>query len=630
MKGTKFNIRSFNLFPYRIALKDNTFRKNFFLDITLLNFNRLRIFGYFIIVLAISQLYFDFFQGDFWETYQVNTFMIFDVILLLVAIIVLLVTHINPPNSNESIRHWHKVFIYAFVIFHLLWVAGISITEASSAVSLPTYLIGVFTAATLFILRGMYFLLMLLISFITLVLGLIQQGLTLEAFVTQYAPVVVLVILAWIISRVLFGTRIKYFYANKTLENARNDLDKRVKERTSELRTTNIKLKDEINERKRYEVFLQIEKRKAEEADRLKSVFLANMSHEIRTPLNGLLGFSDLLQNNELTEDKRARYIEIIQNNGEQLLKIIDDIMDISIIESNQLKINRVNFRISQILPDALSYFSNLKASKNKENIDIINHGFENNAIDMVNSDPSRIQQVLYNLLNNALKFTTEGTIEFGGRTDDGYIMLYVEDTGIGLDVALCDTIFERFRQGEESISRAYGGTGLGLSISKGIIELLGGIIWVDFSYMKGARFCFTLPSAEIDPDNQIPIRKELLDILSDKEIVVSNNDPLTNTPLTYFLRCSNSHATCIKPENFAPEELPYEPALIIIDINDPVKVLELTDEISKHLSRTKVMAIFDQAEDYSDQLFEAGCSSVLRNPLNLHVFLLHLKKLIG
>jgi hypothetical protein len=229
------------------------------------------------------------------------------------------------------------------------------------------------------------------------------------------------------------------------------------------------------------------------------------------------------------------------------------------------------------------------------------------------------------------MKFTTEGSINFGGRNDDGYIMLYVEDTGIGLDVELCDTIFERFRQGEESISRAYGGTGLGLSISKGIVELLGGIIWVDFSYTLGARFCFTIPTAEIEEKNKIAVSKDSMKILSEKDIIISDNDPQVNTPLTYFLRCIKSHASCLKPKTFSPEALTYEPALIILDILDnPELVLDLTIKITKHLSRTKVMAICNGSEINNQKLYEAGCSSVLRNPLNFHVFLIHLKRLIG
>ena len=267
MRSTKINIRKTNLFPYRSILKDNNYRKEFYQDITLINFNRLRVFSYFIIVLSISQLYFDFFLGDFWEYYQVNIFMIFDTILLVIAVFILLTTHIKAPKSNENIKRWHELLVYVFVIFQLLWTTGISVIEARSANSLPTLLLGVFTASTLFILRGIPFLIMLLISLITLIVGLLNQGLSINEFVTKYSTVVVLVILAWIISRILFGTRVKSFHATKILENARNDLDQRVKERTSELRETNVKLRDEINERKRYEIFLEIEKKKAEETD---------------------------------------------------------------------------------------------------------------------------------------------------------------------------------------------------------------------------------------------------------------------------------------------------------------------------------------------------------------------------
>jgi len=631
MKSTIPNIRKINLFPYRSFLKDNHYRRDFLRDITFLNFTRLRFFGYFIVALTLFQLYFDIFLGEFWETYQLNTFMIFDIILLPITIFILVATHFRAPKSVNDIKPWHEHLIYGFILFQLLWTTGISVIEAKTANSLPTFLLGVFTAATLFILRGFPFFIMLLVSLVALVTGLIRQGLNLNEFVTHYLSVLVLIILAWIISRVLYGTRIKSYHATKTLENARNDLDRMVKERTAKLRETNVKLQDEINERKRYEVFLEIEKKKAEEADRLKSVFLANMSHEIRTPLNGLLGFSDLLQASDLTDEKRNRYIEIIQSNGEQLLKIIDDILDISMIESNQLKVNKIDFHVGQIFPDALAYFTNLRYSQNKEHIEIINLGFEKNASDLVFSDPSRIQQVLYNLLNNALKFTTEGSIKFGGRTDDGYVMLFVEDTGIGLDVELCDTIFERFRQGEESISRAYGGTGLGLSISKGIIELMGGLIWVDYSYTQGARFCFTIPSKSNKNNDQISITHETSNILTEKEIIISDNDPYSNTPLTYLLKCSKSNALCLKPEQFQPGDLIYEPVLIVLDImDDPKLILKLTHEITKHLSRTKILAICNDAHTHREKFFNAGCSAVLRNPLNYHVFLLQINKLIG
>ena len=211
-----------------------------------------------------------------------------------------------------------------------------------------------------------------------------------------------------------------------------------------------------------------------------ESIFLANMSHEIRTPLNGILGFGDLLDTPNITDAKRSRYISIIKHNGQQLLKIIDDIMDISMIESNQLKVNIIPFRLKHLFPQALEFFNQVKHSSGKNEIALYNEGTDLPDEKTIESDPVRIQQVLYNLLNNAIKFTHKGEIRFGGKLSENYALIYVEDTGIGVTPEQSISIFERFRQGQESTSREYGGTGLGLSISKGIIDLLEGMLWVD------------------------------------------------------------------------------------------------------------------------------------------------------
>jgi len=255
-----------------------------------------------------------------------------------------------------------------------------------------------------------------------------------------------------------------------------------------------IAIDTDISELKLYERNLTVSKDKAEESDRLKTAFLANMSHEIRTPLNGILGFGNLLKRENLSDDKRNRYLEIMDNNGQQLLKLVDDILDISLIESNQLKTHIVEFDLNKTINEIYDYFQLHKRNINKDCIEIhVKKSFKEND-DKMRSDPTRLKQVLTNLVDNALKFTDRGYINFGYGKENSHLKFFVEDSGSGISDDKKKTLFKRFIQGEEILKRKHGGAGLGLSISKGIVELLGGKIWFDDDYKKGSRFYFTLP----------------------------------------------------------------------------------------------------------------------------------------
>lgn len=253
-----------------------------------------------------------------------------------------------------------------------------------------------------------------------------------------------------------------------------------------------IAIDSDISELKLYERNLTRAKEKAEESDRLKTSFLANMSHEIRTPLNGIIGFGSLLKRDDLPSDKRIRYLDIIDKNGEQLMKLIDDILDISLIESNQLKINMAEFDLDKIMDETYEYFQLYKKKIQKDylNLNILK---PHKKVLNVESDPDRLKQVLNNLLDNAFKYTEKGSINFGYIMKNSNLEFFVEDSGPGVDGEKKPLLFQRFAQGEETLKRSHGGAGLGLSISRGIIELLDGKIWYDEKYKKGARFCFTL-----------------------------------------------------------------------------------------------------------------------------------------
>jgi PAS domain S-box-containing protein len=247
----------------------------------------------------------------------------------------------------------------------------------------------------------------------------------------------------------------------------------------------------DITERKKTEQELLVAKEKAEESDKLKSAFLANMSHEIRTPMNAIIGFSEILLKPNLPEERRTKYTVIVVNSCKRLLSIVDDILDISIIESSKLELRKENININEVIYELFSMYDNM--AKNN-GISVYFHNALDNDSCSIYADKSRLSQILNNLLNNAIKFTKEGQIDFGYTIENKLIRFYVKDTGIGIPDHLQVVIFERFRQAELELTRRYGGTGLGLSISLKLVELMGGKIWVESEPEVGSTFYFTIP----------------------------------------------------------------------------------------------------------------------------------------
>ncbi|MBN1927185.1 MAG: hypothetical protein JW798_15235 [Prolixibacteraceae bacterium] len=258
---------------------------------------------------------------------------------------------------------------------------------------------------------------------------------------------------------------------NKLIEQNQAQLEQKVLERTKDLEEA---------------------KKRAEEADKLKTSFLANMSHEIRTPLNAICGFSSMLNDEDTTAEMREQYSNIINNNSNLLLKLIEDILDISKIEAGQLKIQKGNFKLNSIFSDIYSIYKEDIRKKGKDNVKLVCPVLNKPDIEIF-SDAYRLKQVLVNLLNNALKFTSEGSIEFGFAIESEMLRFYVKDTGIGISEEDRKIIFNRFIKIERR-ETIYSGTGIGLSISKSIVELLGGKIWVTSEPQKGSLFEFTIP----------------------------------------------------------------------------------------------------------------------------------------
>ncbi|RKE04370.1 PAS domain S-box protein [Marinifilum flexuosum] len=250
-----------------------------------------------------------------------------------------------------------------------------------------------------------------------------------------------------------------------------------------------VRIGKDVTERKEMEIELLHAKAKAEESDRLKSSFLSNLSHEIRTPLNGILGFSDMLQDDKLPKEKRKMYGDIVDASGEQLLMIISDLVRTSELESGTLSIKNSMFQIKELLEEVKDFHFETCASKGV-NLFIKHDSFSCN--DFI-SDRKRIRQVLDNFINNAIKFTQEGKIELAAKRINGSILFSVKDTGNGISKEDQRIIFERFRQVEGDDSIVNEGNGLGLYINKEIVELLGGEIWVESEFGLGSTFKFTV-----------------------------------------------------------------------------------------------------------------------------------------
>ncbi|MCB2221345.1 MAG: PAS domain S-box protein [Bacteroidetes bacterium] len=260
-----------------------------------------------------------------------------------------------------------------------------------------------------------------------------------------------------------------------------------------------IGMKEDITERKRMEQELIIAKERAEESDKLKSAFLANMSHEIRTPMNSIIGFSQLLDDRDLTPDERSHFINLIQNSGNDLMTLIDDIIDISKIEAGQMKVFKSQYILDHLMQELYEGFKeHVKTKPKKSKLDIIYSKPEHAEKIIIYTDIDRFKQIFRNLLYNSIKFTDTGYIKFGFEERQSRfshdILFYVKDTGIGIAPDKKEIIFDSFTQANESDTKLYGGTGLGLAITKRIVELLGGHIWVESEPGKGATFFFTLP----------------------------------------------------------------------------------------------------------------------------------------
>jgi PAS domain S-box-containing protein len=239
-------------------------------------------------------------------------------------------------------------------------------------------------------------------------------------------------------------------------------------------------------------------KDKAIEADRLKSLFLANMSHEIRTPMNAIIGFTNMLREDDLTSDEKNSFIDVIQSNGNSLMSLIESLVDFSKLEADQMSVSMGEFNLNPLLESACDNTEKLLKSEEKDKVKVI-RSFESEDGLRIVSDRHRLNQVLSHILSNAIKFTESGEIEIGYKLTGEELGIYVRDTGIGIQKDKIGKIFDRFTKVSSDKNKLYGGTGIGLTISKGLMELMGGRIEVESKLGKGSTFWLKMKTGTVN-----------------------------------------------------------------------------------------------------------------------------------
>lgn len=331
-----------------------------------------------------------------------------------------------------------------------------------------------------------------------------------SGLILHWGITIILIIMAIIYSRKITDplTKIARVASSISSGNFSDEVDKDLLERKDEtgklsraFNTMVENLRDNINELKEKNEKLKDAQMKAEEASTTKSTFLANMSHEIRTPLNAILGFTDILKETEL-EVLQREYIETVHTSGETLLALINDILDISKIEAGSMVFESIDFDLYYLIESILKM---IRSKVQGRSIEVM-YNIQDDMQSSFKGDPTRIRQILINLIGNALKFTEHGEIIIDvklDKEDHGYsprkILFSVRDTGIGIPEGQLEKIFESFTQADASTSRKYGGTGLGLNISRAFVERMGGRIWVESKVGKGSTFFFNLQLEEAE-----------------------------------------------------------------------------------------------------------------------------------
>ncbi|MBN2614365.1 MAG: response regulator [Bacteroidales bacterium] len=404
-----------------------------------------------------------------------------------------------------------------------------------------------------------------------------------------------------------------------------------------ELRLYAQQLENEIKERKKQDAKLKAALEKAQESDRLKSSFLANLSHEIRTPMNGIMGFIELLDEPFIDSETQHIYMTMIKKSADRMLNTITNIVNISKIDSGQMELHLTDINLNEEMDFLFNLFD---AQARQEGI-LLSH---NNGLpdeqSMIQTDHEKFIGIMSNLINNAIKFTNEGTIDFGYTQKGDVLEFYVQDTGIGIREDKKEVIFERFRQGDDSLTRPYEGSGLGLSISKNYVEIMGGTLGFESTHnnpegKNGTRFYFQLPFYPAGRTNEVhhqpadPLKpnkknKKLKTLIVEDDVISGKLLEIRLSPIASdILQAKNGKEAISTCKNHSDIDL------VFMDIKLPdMTGYEVTRQIRKFNKNLLIVAQTAFAlEGDRDKALEAGCNDYITKPIEPDKFNLILKK---
>lgn len=390
-----------------------------------------------------------------------------------------------------------------------------------------------------------------------------------------------------------------------------------------------IEKRDEL--RNEVELNLQQAKDAAERADQLKTSFLTNMSHEIRTPMNAILGFTNLLIEEDLPKQQEKEYLKVINDSGGTLLNLVNDILDISKIESGELSMVEGVCDINEMFRELFISFNEIKSQKSKDHLELFINNPQNAKNLLLKTDPYRLKQVLMNLIGNAIKFTDTGFIEYGLKENEETLTFYVKDTGIGIDQSHQKEIFKRFRKIDDEKSRLFRGAGLGLAISQDIVKLLGGEIQVESELGNGSVFSFSLPKKLANrktKETGITDAKEL-DLMG-KTVLIAEDEPTNFKFLNQLLQKYNATIIWARDGQEAIKQVDHQKTdLVLMDIKMPnVDGYEATRKIKKRHPELVVIAQTAYASiDEMEKCKTAGCDYFISKPINIDELVKTLKR---
>jgi len=391
-----------------------------------------------------------------------------------------------------------------------------------------------------------------------------------------------------------------------------------------------ILIMEDVTEKKKMLDEIIVAKEKAEESDHLKTAFLHNISHEIRTPMNAIIGFSGFLNEPDLEPEDRKHFTEIIVNSSKQLLSIITDIVNIATIEAGQVKFNKSVTDVNSTLKLLFDQFS---FKTNNPNVRLSYTSPLPDSEAMIETDKTKLAEILTNLIGNALKFTKNGFVDFGYTVKGDHLEFYIEDTGIGIPSEMQSAIFDRFRQVESTLAREFGGSGLGLSISKAYAELLGGKLWMESKPGKGSKFFFTIPYKKYVHE-ALPGKTPKLFIQEmnrHKTILIAEDEDSNYKLLEVFLR--DLKLNIIRANNGieAVELCKSNPDidLVLMDLKMPVMDgYEATKLIREVFPAMPVIAQTAYSNDGDrDKAAASGCNDYISKPIERQMLLFKLSK---